>query len=166
LHLDTCRREEDMMNSGHGTLANLERRLLAEFDRHDRFQTPRILVSPAKWSIWKRYAPRRGSRWVEASPLIDRELAMVAETSSDGSPVVAQRVREQPASREAELANREQAMAAEKRLRSGSEQLCRWETERHVLAQRVRLASRLAAQRDGTPKVGRNDPCPGGSGLK
>ena len=80
--------------------------------------------------------------------LIDREMASAAEASVDDSPVLAQRVREQLANREAEVAIREREIAvAEKRLRSRSEQLRRWEAELHTLAQRVELASKVAAQR-------------------
>ena len=100
--------------------------------------------------------------------LINRELASVAETSGDNSPVLAQRVREQLARREAEVAIRERAVsAAEERQRGTSERLRRREAELQTLAQRVELASKLAAQRrDDGPKVGRNDRCPCGSGLK
>ena len=100
--------------------------------------------------------------------LIDRELANVTDTSGDDSPVLAQRVREQLARREAEIANREQAVAvAEERQRGTSGRLRRWEAELHTLAQRVEMDSKLAAQRSATiPKVGRNDRCPCGSGLK
>lgn len=36
------------MNLDRGTLANLDRRLLAEFDGDERFQMVRVPVSPAK----------------------------------------------------------------------------------------------------------------------
>ncbi len=101
--------------------------------------------------------------------LIDRELASVAEASGDDSPASAQRIREQLAKREAEVASREREKAnvAEERLRSRSEQLRRWEAELQTLAQRVQLGSKLAAQNhDSTPKIGCNDRCPCGSGLK
>lgn len=157
------------MGLDRGALANLDRRLLAEFDRDGRFQMVRVPVAPAKWSTWKRYCAAAGISMGRAIvALIDREMASVAETSLDDSPVLAQRVREQLAKREAEVASRERAVAsAEGRLRSRSEQLRRWEAELQMLAQRVELASKLAAHRDdSTPKVGRNDRCPCGSGLK
>lgn len=100
--------------------------------------------------------------------LINRELAGVAKTSAEDSPGLAQRAREELAKREAEVARREQILAsAEERLRSRSEQLRRWEAELQTLAQRVELAPKLAAHADNnTPKVGRNDRCPCGSGRK
>lgn len=152
-----------------GALANLDRRLLAGLDREERFRMVRVPVSPAKWSTWKRYCAAAAISMGRAiMALIDRELASVAETSCIDSPVFVQRIREQLASREAEVAGRERAVAsAEERLRSRSDQLRRWEAELETLAQRVELASKLAAQRgDSTRKVGRNERCPCGSGLK
>jgi hypothetical protein len=129
----------------------------------------RVPVSPAKWSTWRRYCGTAGismGRGIMA--LIDRELASVAETSGDDSPVLVQRVRDRLASREAQVARREQAVATvERRLRSRSEHLRLWDAQLQTLAQRIELASKLAAQRgDSTPKVGRNERCPCGSGLK
>ena len=48
------------MDLDRGTLANLDRRLLAKFDRDEQFQMVRIPVSPAKWSMWKRYCSVAG----------------------------------------------------------------------------------------------------------
>ena len=157
------------MDLDRGALANLDRRLLAEFDREEQFQMVRVPVSPAKWSTWKRYCGAVGISMGRAIVvLIHNELASVAEASVEDSPVLAQRVREQLACREAEVASRErEVVSAEERLRGSSEQLRRREAELQTLAQRVELASKLAAQRsDSTPKVGRNERCPCGSGLK
>jgi len=156
------------MGVDRGALANLDQRLLAELDRDERFQMVRVPVSPAKWSTWKRLCAAAGISMGRAIvALIDRELASAADASGDDSPVLAQRIREQLASREAEVASRESEMAvAEKRLRSRREQLRRWEAELQTLTQRVESASKLAGHRDATPKVGRNVRCPCGSGLK
>ena len=157
------------MGLDRGALANLDRRLLAESDRDERFHMVRIPVSPAKWSTWKRYCGAEGISMGRAIvALINRELASMAEASGDDSPVLAHRVRRQLVRRKAEVANRERAVAsAEERLRRRSEQLRRWEAELQMTAQRLELASKLAARnRDTTPKVGRNDRCPCGSGLK
>jgi hypothetical protein len=156
------------MDLNRSALANLDRRLLAGLDRDERFQMARVPVSPARWSTWKRYCTAAGISMGRAIvALIDRELASLDHMAVDESPALAQRVREQLANREADVASREREVAvAEERLRSRSEQLRRWEAELHTLAQRVRSVSRLAGQRDATPKVGRNERCPCGSGLK
>jgi len=158
------------MDLDRGALANLDRRLLAGLDREERFQMVRVPVSPAKWSTWKRYCGAAGISMGRAIvTLIDRELASAFDDpDSDVSPVLAQRAREQLANREAEIVGRERAVvSAEERLRSRSEHLRHWEAELQMLAQRVELASKLAAQRrDDGQKVGRNDRCPCGSGLK
>jgi uncharacterized protein YecA (UPF0149 family) len=82
--------------------------------------------------------------------------------------VLAQRIREQLARREAEVANRERAVsAAEERQRGISVRLHRWEDELQTMAQRFELAAKLAGQRrEAAPKVGRNERCPCGSDLK
>ena len=157
------------MDIDRGALANLDRRLLAESDRDERFHMVRLPVSPAKWSTWRRYCGAAGISMGRAIvTLIDRELASAADVPGDDSPVLAERAREHLASRETEVASRERAVAsAEERLRSRSEQLRRWEAELQTTAQRLELAAKLAAQRrEATPKVGRNDRCPCGSGLK
>jgi hypothetical protein len=88
--------------------------------------------------------------------LIDRELASVATASGDDSPVLAKRVREQLARREADVASRERAVAAaEERLRGSGERLRLWVAELEDMTQRVEVASKLAVQRrDTTPRVG------------
>ena len=96
--------------------------------------------------------------WVVVT-VIDQELTSVAEAAGDDSPVLAQRVGEQLARREAEIASRELAVsAAEQRQFGGNEHLLRWDTELQTMAQRDELAAKLASQRpDATPKVGRNE---------
>jgi hypothetical protein len=157
------------MGLDRGVLANLDRRLLSGLDQDERFQMVRVPVSAAKWSTWRRYcAAAEISMGRAIVALIDQELAKLAGISVDDASMLARRVREQLANRETEVASREREMAvAEQRLRSRSEQLRRWEVELQTLAQRVQLTSKLAAQhRDDCPKVGRNDRCPCGSGLK
>jgi len=134
----------------------------------ERFPIVRVPVSPSKWSTWKRYcAAAEISMGRAIVALIDRELAGVAGTAVDDSPVLAQRAREQVAGSEAEVAKTEKSVsAAEERQRGTREQLHRWERELQTLAQRVKQASKPADRCNTTPKVGRNDRCPCGSGLK
>jgi hypothetical protein len=71
-----------------GALANLDRRLLAESDRDERFQMVRPPVSPVKWSTWKRYCGVAGISMGRAIvALIDRESASAADVPGKDSPV-------------------------------------------------------------------------------
>ena len=158
------------MDLDRGELAKIDRKLLAGLGRDETYRMVRVPVTPAKWSTWKRYCDSAGISMGRALvALIDRELAGVFdEPGGEVCPVLAQRARELLARREAAAMSRERVVAsAEEKLRSRSEQLRRWEADLQILAQRVELASKLAAQRrDDSPKIGRNDRCPCGSGLK
>jgi hypothetical protein len=73
----------------------------------------RVPVSSAKWSTWKRYCGAVGISMGRAIVvLVNRELAGVVEILAEGSPVWAQRAREELAKREAEIASREQTVAS------------------------------------------------------
>ena len=158
------------MDLDRGELARIDRKLLAGLGRDETYRMVRVPVTPAKWSTWKRYCDSAGISMGRAVvALIDRELAgAFDDPGREVSPVLTQRGREQLARREAAALSRERAVvSAEEKLRSRSEQLRRREAELQTLAQRVELASKLAAQgRDDGPKVGRNERCPCGSGLK
>jgi len=74
------------MDLDRGALVNLDRRLLAELDREERFQMVRLPVSP---TTWKRYCDSAGISMGRAIvALINRELANVADLMVDDSPVV------------------------------------------------------------------------------
>ena len=158
------------MGLDRGVLANLDRRLLAEFDSDERSQMVRLPISAAMWLTWKRLCAVAGismGRGIVA--LIDRELASVAdEADGDDSSLLTQLVSARLATREASIAGREMMVAAtEEKLRVRSEQLRRWEAELQALSRAVDLVRRLPAQRRVTsPRAGRNDRCPCGSGLK
>ena len=53
------------MGLDRGTLANLDRRLLAGLGQDETYRIVRIPVTAAKWSTWKRSATLQGSLWVE-----------------------------------------------------------------------------------------------------
>ena len=152
-----------------GRLARIDRRLLAELSRDERFQMVRVPVTPARWSTWKRNCNAAGISMGRAIvALIDRELASVFGDSGGEALELAHRAEEELARREAEVAARERDLKAVKeRLRSRGDHLRGWEAELEAREQRVELASKLAVQRRNTaPKVGRNERCPCGSGLK
>jgi len=158
------------MDLNRGALARIDRKVLAGLDQDQMFRMVRVPVTAAKWSTWKRYCDAAGISMGRAIlALIDCEFAsLFGEPSDDEVPVFAGRAEERLAAREAQMATRQRDLdAAEERLRSWTERLRLWEGRLKDLEQQVELASKLAAQpRTSSPKVGRNDRCPCGSGLK
>lgn len=158
------------MGLDRGTLARVDRRLLAGLGQDETFRMVRVPVTVAKWSTWKRYCEASGipmGRAVVA--LIDRELGSVfGESTGDEVPLFIGEAEQRLAAREARIASRERDLnAAAERLRGWTERLRLWEDDLKRLEQQVQLASKPAAQpRSASAKVGRNDRCPCGSGLK
>jgi len=158
------------MDLERGTLARLDRKLLAGLGQDDSFRMVRVPVTTAKWSTWKRYCDFAGISMGRAiATLIDRELVSVfGDASRDGSPVFAEQAEEELTSREAKVARRERdADAAEERLRRLSERQRRRENELADRERRAELVSSLSGRPvEARTKVGRNERCPCGSGLK
>lgn len=159
-----------MMDLDRGTLARIDRKLLAGLGQDEAFQMVRVPVTAAKWATWKRYCDAAGISMGRAiMVLIDRELVSVfRESTGDDAPVFAQRGEEVLATREAAVAGREcELEAMEERLRGWGERLRHWEGELNAREQGTELASKLAARPwEPRAKVGRNERCPCGSGLK
>lgn len=158
------------MELDRGTLARIDRKLLAGLGQDETFQMVRVPVTAAKWATWKRYCDAAGISMGRAiMALIDHELVSVfRESTGDEAPLLAGRAEEQLAAREARIDVRERAVkAAEGRLRSQDERLRNWEDDLAARERRAEAASRLASRpRVTVPKVGRNDQCPCGSGSK
>lgn len=158
------------MDLDRGTLARLDRRLLAGLGRDERFQMVRVPVTPAKWSTWKRYCDTVGVSMGRAiAALIDHELGSVFSNSSEGAvSVFEEQAQRQLVNREAALTKREHELgAAEERVRRRSEHLRGWENQLEVREWRVEAARKLSAQHvQVRAKTGRNERCPCGSGLK
>jgi hypothetical protein len=158
------------MDLERGTLARLDRKLLAGLGQDELFRMVRVPVTGAKWSTWKRYCESAGISMGRAIvTLIDDELVSVfGNFSSDDSPVFAQQAEEELASREAAVAGPEGELdAAEERLRRWSGHLWTWEHELENRERRAELVSKLPP-RPAKPRsrVGRNERCPCGSGSK
>jgi hypothetical protein len=153
-----------------GRLANIDRRLFSELGHDAGPQMVKVPVSAAVWSMWRRYCDVLGLTMGEAiAVLINCELATVVDEAGDGrAAVLTIRAAEQLAARDAELRARERNVkAVGERQRVWGERLRRWEDELEVREVQVEDASKsLRRQRDTQPKVGRNDRCPCGSGLK
>lgn len=158
------------MDLDRGTLARIDRRLMAGLDQDETFRMVRVPVTEAQWSTWKRYCDAAGISMGRAiMMLIERELvSSFGESTGEGPPVLAERAEEQLAAREAQLATRERAAeATEVRLRGWNDRLRLWHGELTALEQRSEVASKLLARPiEAASKVGRNERCPCGSGLK
>ena len=158
------------MGVDRGVLARIDRKLLAGLGHDETYRMVRIPVTPAKWSTWKRYCETVGISMGRATvALIERELTSIfGDQPDDAAPVFAHQAQATLAAREAQLAARKHNLEEiERRQRTRSGSLRRWESELEAREQRLELASKLAAQRrHAAPKTGRNERCPCGSGLK
>ena len=62
------------MDLARGTLARIDRKLLAGLGQDENFQMVRVPVTAAKWSTWKRYCDAVGVSMGRAvAVLMDRE---------------------------------------------------------------------------------------------
>lgn len=158
------------MDLDRGTLARLDRQLLAGLGRDERFQMVRVPATPAKWSTWKRYCDTAGiSMGRGIAALIDHELATVFDHSKEGAvSLLEERAQQHMARREAALTKREEELgAAEERVRRWSDHLRDKEQELEVREWRVEATTKMSTQPTNTSaKTGRNERCPCGSGLK
>ena len=141
-----------------GTLARIDRRVFTELNHADGTQVVKVPVSDAVWSTWRRYCDALGVTMGQAvAGLITHELATVIDGASDGPLFDLERVSQ-------ERTERLDARARELEDRAG--QLRRAE---ELLQERKERFRRWAAETAGArvvAKVGRNDPCPCGSGFK
>jgi hypothetical protein len=158
------------MDLDRGVLARIDRKLLAGLGQNETYRMVRVPVTASTWSTWKRYCDSAGISMGRAiAAMIDRELVSVFnESAGDPSPVFAEQAEEELSRREAQVARRElDATAAEERLRTWNEHLRRWESELGAREQRAELIAKMSARsREAPTKVGRNERCPCGSGLK
>lgn len=158
------------MGLDRGALARIDRKLLSGLGRDQIFRMIRVPVSDAKWSTWKRYCDSAGISMGRAiRALIERELIDVFdEAVGSDAPVLASEAEERLVAREAQIATEEQDIdAAEDRLREWAERLRLSENELRKRGRRVASVTTSAIRaREASPKVGRNERCPCGSGLK
>ena len=158
------------MDLDRGTLARIDRKLLAGLGQDETFQMVRVPVTAAKWATWKRYCGAAGLSMGRAiTVLIERELVTVfGDSTEDEIPVFARRASERLAARELQVSARERAVKdAEERIGNQNKRLRLWEEALEAREQRNERASKLLAGSTATaPKVGRNERCPCGSGLK
>ncbi len=158
------------MDLDRGTLARIDRRLLAGFGDDEAFRTLRVPATAAKWSTWKRYCDTVGVSMGRAvAILMDRELLSVFGEHTAGEwPMFAQQAVEELEKREARIEAREHKVDIdEARMRESGERLRRWEDELEAREHQAGFVSKLASRHlTSGSKTGRNERCPCGSGLK
>ncbi len=137
-----------------GTLARIDRRLLTEFDHSGGVQLVKVPASDAVWSTWKRYCDAVDvTMGVGIAALMEHELEMVVGNGPGDAVVLVEaladrsdRLERRVVDLEADLASRERGLT--------------------LTGQRPEDLERRPVWSGDTRKVGRNDPCPCGSGVK
>ena len=134
-------------------LAKIDRKVLAGLGHDERYWMVRVPVSDAMWSMWRRYCQAVGVSMGRAiAGLIANELGAVADSDTDGGIVYAAEMQRRLVTRSEGLDARERRLGARERSTKAS--------ERRLRARTTPLGSSVRV------KVGRNEPCPCGSGFK
>ena len=142
------------MGLDRGTLARIDRRLLTEFDHSGGVQLVKVPASDAVWSTWRRYCDAVDvTMGAGIAALMQHELEMVVGDGPEDAVVLVEalagrsdRLERRVVDLEAELASRERELTLKR--------------------QRLEDLERRPVWSGDIRKVGRNDPCPCGSGVK
>ena len=135
-----------------GTLARIDRKVLSGLGHDETWQMVRVPAGEAMWLAWKRYCASLGlSMGRGIAALIQHELRSVVDDWGQATAFIAER--------EAELARRQGMLDERERNIEIREQRLRAMTQRQTTLATPRPASEFV-------KVGRNDACPCGSGVK
>lgn len=136
------------------SLSKINRELTTGLDTEEEWRMVRVPASEDLWLAWKLYCEKaKVSMGRALSALIESELRTLIEEDIE-RPVRVVDVERALREREAKL------VARETRLRALGRNLR--DRERRLAAERRGTGPKVAA----TPDVGRNEPCPCGSGLK
>ena len=102
------------MDLSRGTLAKIDRKLLAGLGQDETHRMVRVPVTAPKWSTWRRYCESSGVSMGRAIvTLIDRELASVfGDQPGDHLLVFSAQAEEELARRQEQVARREEKAAA------------------------------------------------------
>jgi uncharacterized protein YecA (UPF0149 family) len=131
--------------------------MFTELDHFDGVQVVKVPVSNAVWSTWRRYCDVLGVTMGQAvACLISHELATVIDEASEAV-FDLQRASQERADR---------LNGRERELEDRAEQLRRVEALLRERETRLRRRSAAASGARTAMKVGRNEPCPCGSGFK
>ena len=144
-----------------GTLSRIDRRVFAELAHTGGVQAVKVRVSDAVWSTWRRYCEAIGLSMGEGvAGLIAHELETVVGDEGDASDVFAEQVARQMEERVSRLDARERELDTRAdRLRDKEAHLNAWED-------RIRTQRMSGVPVRAVTKVGRNERCPCGSGMK
>jgi preprotein translocase subunit SecA len=139
-------------------LARIDRRVFVELDHSDGVQVVKVPVSDAVWSTWRRYCDALDLTMGQAvAGLIGHELGTVVGDVAEGRAF------------DVEQASRERKEQLDLRERDLSDRAAQLRRTEELLREREARMLRKAAEAAGArivTKVGRNEPCPCGSGLK
>jgi hypothetical protein len=150
-----------LMALDRGTLSRIDRRVFAELAHTGGVQAVKVPVSAAVWSTWRRYCEAVGRSMGEGvAGLIAHELETVVGDEGDAKDVFAVQVARQVGERASRLDARERELDTRaEQLRNKEVHLAAWE-------HRIRTQRMSGAPVRAVRKVGRNERCPCGSGLK
>jgi hypothetical protein len=141
------------MELDRGTLAKIDRRILSGLDHNEHSQMVRVPVSEVVWSMWRRYCKALGVAMGRGvAGLIANELGTVDGSTTGGGAAFIEGLQRRLVARAENLDVRERCLDDRERSLRAS--------ERRLRARAIPLA--LSAH----VKVGRNEPCPCGSGFK
>ena len=141
------------MRLDRGTLAKIDRRVLSALDHGKGVQLVKVPLSEAVWSTWRRYCDALGvTMGAGIAGLIAHELGTLVNKDEPYGSVFAPEMQRQLVARFEALDVRERRLDEREQSLQASERLLRARTRPLELP--------------GRPSVGRNDPCPCGSGSK
>ena len=144
-----------------GRLAKIDRKVFAELDHAASVQAVKVPVSDAVWSTWRRYCDAMALSMGEGvAGLILDELETVIGLDGTHAAAVAEQMARQTVKTGAHL------NARQIELDTRAEALRKKEVHLNDWERRLRTPQAAARQHQGTAKVGRNERCPCGTGLK
>ncbi len=144
-----------------GTLAKIDRKVFGEMDHAGGVQTVKVPVSDAVWSTWRRYCETiELSMGDGVAGLILNELKTVVGVDGASAGAFAEEIARQAEEGASQLVTRDREFDVRaQELRRREEHLRAWE-------QRLRKPRVAGGRTQTSAKVGRNERCPCGSGLK
>lgn len=158
------------MDVDRGVLARIDRKLLTSLGQDATFRMVRVPATAAMWSTWRRYCDAVGVSTGRAiAVLIGHELVgVLGGADAEDAPLLADQADEEVARLEKEVAHREQELeAAEDRLRAWDLHLRSRESDLEGRERQVNVTAEPSNRPEQSGvKVGRNEPCPCGSGRK